>query len=68
LKNRIKAVTALIFSNLLIVPSMGAWGRLGHRVVAKTTAERLTPRALVAVHELLGSGITLADISTWADE
>jgi hypothetical protein len=29
---------------------------------------KLTPRALAAVRDLLGPGVTLADISTWADE
>jgi hypothetical protein len=30
--------------------------------------ERLTPAALTAVHDLLGPGASLADVSTWADE
>jgi len=30
--------------------------------------DRLTPHALAAVHDLLGPGVSLADISTWADE
>jgi hypothetical protein len=29
---------------------------------------RFNPRALAAVHELLGPGVSLSDISTWADE
>ena len=30
--------------------------------------ERLSPRALAGVHDLLGPGVSLADVSTWADE
>jgi hypothetical protein len=44
------------------------WGRLGHRVSARMAQERLTPAALAAVHDLLGQGLSLADVSIWADE
>jgi hypothetical protein len=30
--------------------------------------DQLTPKALAAVHDLLGPGVSLADVSTWADE
>jgi len=52
----------------LSIPSAWPWGRLGHRVMAEMAQDRLTPRALAAVHELLGPGVSLADISSWADE
>jgi nuclease S1 len=45
-----------------------AWGRIGHRVAATLAEEHLTPRARVGIHALLGNGIRLADIATWADE
>jgi nuclease S1 len=45
-----------------------AWGRIGHRVAAKMAEEHLTPRARDGINALLGNGIKLADIATWADE
>jgi hypothetical protein len=48
--------------------SLCAWGRLGHRTAARMAETRLTPRALAAVNDLLGPGVKLADVSTWADE
>jgi hypothetical protein len=41
---------------------------MGHRVASTMAEERLTTHALAAVHDLLGPGVSLADISTWADE
>ena len=63
---RIFIATAL-FLALLPRPA-GAWGRIGHRVVAQMAEVRLTPRAQVAVTDLLGPGVKLADVATWADE
>jgi nuclease S1 len=45
-----------------------AWGRPGHRVIAKLAERHLTPQAKAAIAELLESGESLADCSTWADE
>jgi nuclease S1 len=45
-----------------------AWGRLGHRVIARLAEKQLTPRAKAAIADLLTSGESLADSSTWADE
>ena len=61
----VAAVMLTIFS---FTRSVWSWGRLGHRVAARMAEDRLTPRALAAVHDLLGPGVSLADISTWADE
>jgi nuclease S1 len=68
MKNRIIGIIAIIFTILLVTPSAGAWGRTGHRVAAMLAEERLTPQALLAIHELLGPDVSLANISTWADE
>jgi nuclease S1 len=68
MKNRLTAITALIFTGLLVSPSVWSWGRVGHHVASMMAEERLSPRALAAVHDLLGPGVSLADISTWADE
>jgi hypothetical protein len=45
-----------------------AWGKAGHRVVATLATSMLTPEARNQVTELLGPNVTLATISTWADE
>jgi len=45
-----------------------AWGKAGHRVVATLAMSLLTPEARSQVAHLLGPGVTLAEIATWADE
>ena len=45
-----------------------AWGRLGHRVIAKLAERHLTDRAKAEIKALLEPGESLADASTWADE
>jgi nuclease S1 len=68
LRNRIQTLAFFIAGVSLFTPSVWAWGRIGHRVAAKMAEERLTPHALAAVQDLLGPGMSLSDISTWADE
>jgi hypothetical protein len=67
-KNFCFAAAGWMLLIILMPGSAGAWGRIGHRVAAKMAEERLTPAALAAVHSLLGPGVRLADVSTWADE
>ncbi len=45
-----------------------AWGRLGHRVIARLAEKHMTPEAKAAVAALLEPGESLADASLWADE
>ncbi len=45
-----------------------AWGRLGHRVIARLADKQLTPKAKAAIVALLMPGESLADASLWADE
>lgn len=45
-----------------------AWGRTGHRVIAKFAERHLTERAKAEIKALLEPGESLADCSTWADE
>ena len=45
-----------------------AWGRLGHRVIARIAEGRLSPEAKRAIKAPLPEGESLADASTWADE
>jgi nuclease S1 len=68
IRHRIGIVATLLFMTLLSTPSVWSWSRIGHHVVARMAEERLTPHALVVVHGLLGPDVSLAGISTWADE
>ncbi len=66
------ALVSLAVGGLILGPGAGrvahAWGRLGHRVIARVADARLTPVAKAKIKELLEPGETLADCSTWADE
>jgi hypothetical protein len=57
---------------VLLVPQAAtpawAWGRTGHRVIAKLAERHLTDRAKAEIAELLEPGESLADCSTWADD
>jgi|WetSurMetagenome_2_1015567.scaffolds.fasta_scaffold218264_2 nuclease S1 len=64
----IRKLFAILAVVVLFMPSAWPWGRIGHRGSAELAESLLNPRALAAVHDLLGPGITLADISNWADE
>jgi hypothetical protein len=62
---------SLLAAALLItlpVQTALAWGRQGHRVASRLTEARLTAGASAAVRDLLDSGESLSDASTWADE
>jgi hypothetical protein len=45
-----------------------AWGRVGHRVIARLAEQHMTPEAKAAVAAILEPGESLADASLWADE
>ncbi len=48
-------------------PPVWAWGRLGHRVIARLTERHMTPEAMTGVAALLESGEPMADASLWAE-
>ena len=58
---------ALIVALALRPSSALAWGPHGHRIAARITEERLTPKARSAIRALLLEGDTLVSIATWAD-
>lgn len=60
-----KLCISLLFLGMSIYAH--AWGREGHRLVAKIAEARLTPAAAAQVRQLLGNE-TLADVAPWADE
>lgn len=45
-----------------------AWGSDGHSIVAEIAQRRLTPEARAEAERLLGTGASLASISSWADD
>lgn len=60
---------ALLATAIVAAPTPhrdAAWGAIGHRVIARVAADRLSDRARDEVRRLLG-GETLAKVSTWAD-
>ena len=55
---------AFLLASMLILQSATpawAWGRTGHRVIAKLAERHLSPVAKAAIAELLESGESLAD-------
>lgn len=45
-----------------------AWGSEGHAIVAEIAERRLSPAASSMVRALLGPGVSLAAVASWADE
>src|SRR5262249_4357419 len=45
-----------------------AWGQEGHSIVGEIAQHRLTPSASAAVAQILGNGVSLASVSSWADD
>jgi len=44
-----------------------AWGQEGHSIVAELAQRQLSPAARQATQDLMGPGVSLASLSTWAD-
>jgi hypothetical protein len=66
---RSRAVFAITILGMLgITTPTWAWGRLGHRVIARLAEKQLNPKAKAAIVALLAPGESLADASLWADE
>jgi hypothetical protein len=67
----IRRSVAAILASLLIAQwgaPAWAWGRTGHRVIARLSERHLTVQARAEIKALLEPGESLADCSTWADE
>lgn len=45
-----------------------AWGQEGHSIVAELAQRRLSPAASAQVRLILGGDVSLASVSTWADD
>lgn len=61
------AAVALLLA-FLPVDQAAAWGADGHSIVAEIAERRLTAGVRAKVEELLGPGVSLASISSWADD
>jgi hypothetical protein len=57
-----------IASLLLASSQAGAWGPMQHKMVALVAQDRLSPRTLQAVQDILGGDIGLDKIASCADE
>ncbi|KAL9597154.1 MAG: hypothetical protein Q9219_005320 [cf. Caloplaca sp. 3 TL-2023] len=53
---------------LASAPIANAWGVVGHATVATIADHYLTSQARTYVTSLLGSGVTLASVASWADD
>jgi hypothetical protein len=58
---------AVIVSLAVSVPVFG-WGGEGHSLIARLAASHLTPAASAQVQVILGPGVTMASIASWADQ
>jgi hypothetical protein len=60
---------AIAFAACVSAPA-GAWGPVGHEIVAEIAARQLTPAATTMVEDLLGdrAGPALREASSWADK
>jgi hypothetical protein len=62
------ALTSLVLILSPFTTPAWAWGRTGHRVIAKLAERHLTDQAKAEIKALLEPGESLADASTSADE
>jgi hypothetical protein len=66
----LRGILVVLLVSLVAVPSVLAWGPLGHSVVAGLAQQHLSPAAEAEVERLLAPEHTrsLADIANWADQ
>lgn len=58
----------LLIAIAALCPTLAlAWGQEGHSIVAELAQRQLNPQARQAAQELMGPGVSLASLSTWAD-
>ena len=48
-------------------PLAAAWGAVGHATVATIAQNYLTPAGQSFVSNILGSGVSMASVASWAD-
>ena len=62
------AFTFTAFTLLAASPGADAWGVLGHATVAQIASHYLTSQAQSYVSSLLGPGVTMPSVASWADD
>lgn len=63
------AVSAVAFLFVFVLHGTAwAWGEEGHSIVAEIAQRRLNDRAAAKVAAILGKGVSLASVSSWADD
>lgn len=63
-----RGVFLSIFLTLIAPLTVLAWGQEGDSIVAEIAQRRLSPQAAVMVANLLGPGVSLGSIASWADD
>jgi hypothetical protein len=56
------------FAALVACAPLCAWGPEGHDLVARIAEAQLTPAVHARVVEILGPGVTMASVASWADQ
>jgi len=59
--------TSAPLSLLALSSGANAWGTLGHATVATIAENYLTPAAKTYVNNILGDGVGMPSIASWAD-
>jgi hypothetical protein len=57
-----------IFAALAACAPLVAWGPEGHALIALIAEAQLTPAVHARVAEILGPGVTMASVASWADQ
>ena len=63
-----RSYTTLAVSVLFALPCAHTWGTVGHATVATIANNYLTASAKTYVAGILGNGVTMASIASWADD
>ena len=63
-----RSYTTLAVSVLFALPCAHAWGVVGHATVATIANNYLTSSAKTYVASILGNGVTMASVASWADD
>jgi hypothetical protein len=61
-------VMLLALLSVVACPSAFAWGQEGHAIIAEIAQRYLSAEARARMEQILGPGVSLASVSTWADD
>jgi hypothetical protein len=66
--HKLSRVPAWVIAGVCACTPAFAWGPEGHDLVARIAEAQLTPAARAKVAEILGPGVSMASVSSWADQ